>query len=818
MQRRITAALAALVTAVAVAPATADPAPAAETIVVDGQSTGRTFDGVGALSAGASSRLLYDYPPQQRDEILDYLFKPGYGAALQILKVEIAGDVNSTSGSELAHQRTPDEVDCDRGYEWWLMAEAKERNPDITLAALAWGSPAWTAAADGTPDGGFYSPQTIDFYLSWMDCATQHGLTIDYLGGWNERGYDTAWYVDLEQQLADRYPETKIVAADDCCADNLWRVADSMAADPAFREAVDVVGVHFACGHRAEYKECTSTQTAKDLGNPLWMSENAAGSRHIGAAPIARALNRMYTDADMTSYISWSLISAWYANLPIADSGLMVAEWPWSGYYDVGTSIWANAHTTQFTKPGWHYLETGSGRLAAGGSYVSLVSPDGADYSTIIEGMDLTEPTPITLRLANLPESELQIWSSDLVSGDPAEQFQHVGSVTPENGTIELTAEPGHVYSISTRTDAGKGTATPPGSAHDEQVLPFTANFENLPAGEELARYFSDVNGAFEAVPCGGGREGTCYRQQVAQQPVTWNASGFLAPLTVAGDPRWWGDYALRAKVMVEGPGYVELIGRLASHVGAAPPVIGGYHLQVGTSGWQLFTVDSTTRQSRTLASGAQSIPAGTWHDLELRMTGDQLVVLLDGTQLASVRDGAQRQGNIGLRTSAWQHGQFDDVSVTPTGPAPAVAPLTGVTASSDHGFYRGNSLRSANAIDGRPETMWHSEFTPAASPPHTLTVDLGKQSTVEGLLMRPRLDGDASGSVTRYRIEVSTDGQTYTPVTEGTWPVSAATKTARWAGTPARYVRLVALEGNRGFASVAELDVVTKWAGRKTW
>ena len=43
---------------------------------------GRTFDGVGAISGGGgNSRLLIDYPEPQRSQILDYLFKPGYGAA-----------------------------------------------------------------------------------------------------------------------------------------------------------------------------------------------------------------------------------------------------------------------------------------------------------------------------------------------------------------------------------------------------------------------------------------------------------------------------------------------------------------------------------------------------------------------------------------------------------------------------------------------------------------------------------------------------------------------------------------------------------------
>jgi hypothetical protein len=72
----------------------ADAAPAVQKITVDGSQPGRTFDGFGALSAGASSRLLLDYPLAQRGQVLDYLFKPDYGASLQILKVEIGGDTN----------------------------------------------------------------------------------------------------------------------------------------------------------------------------------------------------------------------------------------------------------------------------------------------------------------------------------------------------------------------------------------------------------------------------------------------------------------------------------------------------------------------------------------------------------------------------------------------------------------------------------------------------------------------------------------------------------------------------------------------------
>jgi len=90
-------------------------------------------EGIGRVSAGASSRLLIDYPEPQRGQILDYLFKPNYGAGLQHLKVEVGGDTSSTDGSEPSHMRTRNDENYDRGYEWWLMKESNARNPKIIL-------------------------------------------------------------------------------------------------------------------------------------------------------------------------------------------------------------------------------------------------------------------------------------------------------------------------------------------------------------------------------------------------------------------------------------------------------------------------------------------------------------------------------------------------------------------------------------------------------------------------------------------------------------------------------------------------------------
>src|ERR1700754_581103 len=107
-------------------------------ITIDGTKGGRVFDGVGAISGGGGNSVqLISYPEPQRRDILDYLFKPGAGAALQILKVEIGGDAFSSCGAEPSHEHSRGVQNENAGYEWWLMQEAKARNPDIRFFALA---------------------------------------------------------------------------------------------------------------------------------------------------------------------------------------------------------------------------------------------------------------------------------------------------------------------------------------------------------------------------------------------------------------------------------------------------------------------------------------------------------------------------------------------------------------------------------------------------------------------------------------------------------------------------------------------------------
>src|SRR5438876_1528113 len=271
---------------------------AATSITLDGTAAGRIFDGVGGLSGGGgTSRLLVDYPSHQQAAILDYLFKPNYGASLHILKCEIGSDTDTTNGSEASHMRTRTDENYNRGYEWWLMQQAKARNSSIKLYGLEWGAPGWFTP-DIDPTNAFWSNDNIHYIINWISHAlSDHGLYIDYLGGHNESGYNMAWYEALRTALNNAgFAKTKIVGAD-----STWSITNDLASNPAFNAVIDIVGTHYPCGYLGNYTTCSTPAATQNLNKPLWASENGSEDYSTGAAPLARALNRGYIDGKMTS-------------------------------------------------------------------------------------------------------------------------------------------------------------------------------------------------------------------------------------------------------------------------------------------------------------------------------------------------------------------------------------------------------------------------------------------------------------------------------------------------------------------------------------
>lgn len=615
-------------------------------ILLDGAKQGRVFEGIGALSAGASSRLLIDYPEPYRGQILDLLFKPGLGASFQHLKVEIGGDVNSTDGCEPSHMRTRDDENYHRGYEWWLMKEAHRRNLHMPLDCLAWGAPAWIG------NGKFFSQDCADYMAKFLLGAEKvHGLDIAYIGIWNETAYDPNW-IKLLRKTLDRndLADVKIVGADQT---NTWKIVDQMNADPELAKAVAVVGVHYAGidnGPRKVFGK--STPAAIACGKPLWASEDGPWRGDwTGAKLLARMYNLNYIHGRMTKSIIWSLVTSYYDNLPLHGSGVLKANTPWSGHFEMQPALWATAHTTQFVHPGWKYLDGAAcGLLPAGGSYVTLKSPEAGDYSLIIETTEATAREQATFTLAGgLSTSPLHVWRSNA-----QQQFIRQSDITPRNNTFTLTLDPGCIYSLTTTRGQTKGSFTPPPPA--TFPAPYADDFESYPPGA-MPRYFSDQGGIFEVAERADGK-GKCLRQVILSRGIEWPHHPNPCPETFLGD-LGWENYQVSADVRIERAGFISLFGR----VGKVPQALGnrppqGYWLRVYDSGvWELNT------DMRTLACGRVGFSADTWHNLKLRFRDKTISVLIDNKPVTQVEDDAYRFGMAGLGCG-WHAAEFDNFSI----------------------------------------------------------------------------------------------------------------------------------------------------------
>ena len=80
----------------------------------------------------------------------------------------------------------------------------------------------------------------------------------------------------------------------------------------------------------------------------------------------------------MTAYFNWPLIAAIYPNLPYSTVGLVARQLAVVRRTTaIGADTWATAQVTQFTQPGWKFIDSGSGYLGgteSNGSYVTLKS------------------------------------------------------------------------------------------------------------------------------------------------------------------------------------------------------------------------------------------------------------------------------------------------------------------------------------------------------------------------------------------------------------------------------------------------------------
>ncbi|XP_054423157.1 galactocerebrosidase isoform X1 [Pteronotus mesoamericanus] len=647
-------------------------APSGAYVLDDSDGLGREFDGIGAVSGGgATSRLLVNYPEPYRSQILDYLFKPNFGASLHILKVEIGGDGQTTDGTEPSHMHYMLDENYFRGYEWWLMKEAKKRNPNIRLMGLPWSFPGWLGQGFNWP---YVNRQLTAYYImSWIVGAKHHhDLDIDYIGIWNERSFDIN-YIKVLRRMLDYQglQHVKIIASD-----NLWEpISISMLLDSELLKVIDVIGAHYPGTH--------TVQNAKLTKKKLWSSEDFSTlNNEVGAGCWGRILNQNYINGYMTSTIAWNLVASYYEQLPYGRSGLMTAQEPWSGHYAVESPIWITAHTTQFTQPGWYYLKT-VGHLEKGGSYVALTDGLG-NLTIIVETMSHKHSKCIRPLLPYFSVShqfatfvlqgsfseipELQVWYTKLGKSSERYLFKQLDSLwlLNSNGSFTLELQEDELFTLTTLTTGSKGSYPPPPKSQ-----PFPSVYEedfnvDYPFFSE-APNFADQTGVFEYFMNieDPGEHRYTLRQVLNQRPITWAADASNT-ISIIGDYKW-SNMTIKCDVYLETPykGGVFIAGRVNKggiFIRSARGIFfwifanGTYRVTGDLAGWMLY------------AFGQVEITAQQWYTLTLNIKGQFASGLLDGKPLwTDIQVTFPKNGWAAIGTHAFEFAQFDNFHVEAT-------------------------------------------------------------------------------------------------------------------------------------------------------
>lgn len=658
----------------------------AQVVSLDGAAGGPRFDGIGVVNGGgATSVLLKDYPEPQRSQILDLVYKPKFGASVSALLVEIPGDGNSTQGSMPSHMHTRDDLDYTRGYTWWILREAKKRNPEISLDGAAWSAPGWVG------NGNFWSQDAVDYYVKWLQgLRSVYGLEFDAIGCRNEKGVSFDFAEKLRASLdANGFQKVKIHASDDWPKNKLDFVKD-LPTDKAACDAIGIISAHTLAEIPASAQV---REMAARLGKPIWDTEEHVYLKGFDCAiGIVKAFNENFLQSGATKIVNWYDIAGVYPIEPYSeDPATILARSPWSGHYDIREALWGYAHYGQFTSIGWHYLGDGCGRLEGGGTFVTLEAPAGGDYSIILETHGAKASQQVRFQVfGDLSPKPLCVWRSDARA-----QFLRQPDVVPAEGTFAITLEPNAIYSLSTTTGQQKGSfANIP--AAKAFPFPYYETFEEYTEPKAwgwLPHYTADISGAFEIANRPDGR-GKCLHQVAPIRAISWAPD--WQPYTILGEDRWQ-DYEVSADIWLNPGDSAGVMGRI-NHVGTGYGSIPkGYFLQLGTDGeCRLVVVRGKkdkkqvvgdAEQQRLIAAGKgvgeggekelgriylPDIQSGHWYNLKLRFQGSSITAFVNGKSILEASDTLYTHGMAGLLAGGQKSRQstpwFDNLLINRTG------------------------------------------------------------------------------------------------------------------------------------------------------
>jgi hypothetical protein len=120
---------------------------------------------------------------------------------------------------------------------------------------------------------------------------------------------------------------------------------------------------------------------------------------------------------------------------------------------------------------------------------------------------------------------------------------------------------------------------------------------------------------------------------------------------------------------------------------------------------------------------------------------------------------------------------------------------------------------RGAYALDGNPNTYWHTQWQ-GASPgfPHEIIFELLPPSVIKGFTYLPRQDESDHGTIKDYEFYVSDDGKNFgQPVKKNAFESGKGEKIQTFEPVKCRFIKLKAISEINGlpWASAAEIGVI---------
>ncbi|KFI54499.1 family 16 glycoside hydrolase [Bifidobacterium callitrichos] len=447
---------------------------------------GLTYKGFGLLSGNATSSLLMDYKaesPESYWTLVKTLFA-GDHPLMNTVKVEMGNDRNNSTGPNVATMRDRDEypqVRREPGFQ--LAADARRYQPDVHVSILRWMVPTWVHSNEDVyrwykntilaayREYGFMidsvnpdvNERTAD--LEWVaDFA--HRVRTDEEGfiGNGPDDPNAGFASDEERSL---FHAIKVITSDE---EVTGTFGGDVIANPTYMDAMDVASYHYSV---EDDQDGNFTRLADEFDKEVWNSEAQAtfsnsadrpnntmddglGERTgtgIGgsgsALEMANTLIKGFVESRRTHAIYQPAIGSCYENMEYASKELISARDPWSGwiYYDAGCAVLE--HFTKFAKLGftrlhdgtevdgiWRAIPSASGSEVGGNnpvagarhgepSYLTLASPDGKDFSTIIVN-DSARPKTYVITADSALKAfgkPLQIWVTKACDPESGEAY-----------------------------------------------------------------------------------------------------------------------------------------------------------------------------------------------------------------------------------------------------------------------------------------------------------------------------------------------------------------------------------------------------------